>query len=73
VDGQLCWISVPGSNTLRQCTLSEVSARGAIIASETQLPDTFDLYLSLDAKEGRRCRTVSRSGPEVGVEFLSPG
>lgn len=60
---------MPGSKTLRQCSLSNVSARGATIASDSPLPDTFDLFLSLDAGEGRRCHAVSRSGLEVGVEF----
>jgi hypothetical protein len=64
---------VPGTNTLRQCSLSEVSARGATIASESAMPDTFDLFLSLDSKQGRRCRVISRAGLEVGVEFLSGG
>jgi hypothetical protein len=53
--------------------LSDVSAHGATVASESALPDTFNLFMSLDAKEGRRCRAVSRSGLEVGVEFVSGG
>jgi hypothetical protein len=58
---------------LRQCSLSDVSARGATITSESVLPDNFDFFLSLDSKEGRRCRVVSRSELAVGVEFLSAG
>jgi hypothetical protein len=67
---KLCWVNVPGTKTLRQCSLSDISVRGATVASEGALPDTFDLFLSLDSKEGRRCRVISRAGLEVGVEFL---
>jgi hypothetical protein len=65
-----CWISSPGSKTLRQCSLFAVSDKRATIISPSPLPDTFDFYLSLDSKVGRRCMVISRSENEVGVEFL---
>jgi hypothetical protein len=67
---RLCWISSPGSGTLRQCSLFAISDRRATIASPSPLPDTFDFYLSLDNKVGRSCKVTTRSGNEVGVEFL---
>jgi hypothetical protein len=65
-----CWISAPGSRTLRQCGLFAVSDKRATIISPSPLPDTFDFYLSLDSKVGRRCMVISRSENKVGVEFL---
>jgi hypothetical protein len=65
-----CWISSPGSNTLRQCNLFALSDNGATIISPGLLPDKFDFYLSLDSKAGRSCQVISRSGNEVGVRFL---
>ena len=65
-----CWIALPGSKTLRQCSVVEVSDRSATVASPNHLPDVFDLFLSLEAKEGRSCRAVSRSGDQVAVEFI---
>jgi len=64
-----CWISAPGSTVLRQCSLRNVSDKRATVASPSPLPDTFDLFVTLDSKLGRRCSVVSRSGNEVGVEF----
>jgi hypothetical protein len=64
-----CWTNTPGSTVLRQCSLRSVSDEFATIASPSPLPDTFDLFLTLDSKLGRRCNVVSRSGDEVGVRF----
>jgi hypothetical protein len=69
VSNRPCWISLPGSTVLRQCSLRDVSDQRATVASSTPLPDTFDLFLTLDSKLGRRCNVVSRSGDEVDVEF----
>jgi hypothetical protein len=65
-----CWISSPGSKTLRQCSLFALSDKGATIVSLGSLPDTFNFYLDLDSKVGRSCRVVSRSENEIDVEFL---
>ena len=64
-----CWINAPGSTVLRQCSLRDFSDQRATVASLSPLPDTFDLFLTLDSKLGRRCSVVSRSGNEVGVKF----
>ena len=64
-----CWVNSPGSHVLRQCNLRDVSDQRATITSPNPLPDTFDLFLTLDAKVGRRCNVVSRSGNAVSVEF----
>ena len=65
-----CWVISPGSKTLRQCNLLDVSDQGAKIVSETALPETFYLLLALDHQRGRRCHVVSRAGHEFKVEFL---
>jgi hypothetical protein len=62
---------VPGSKTLRQCSLSNVTDRGATVTSESPLPDSFDLFISLDATSCRRCQVMSRSGLEVNVAFAN--
>lgn len=65
-----CWVQLLGSKTLRQCSLFEVSNRGASISSLGALPDTFDVFFALNTDVGRRCRVVARAGREVDVEFL---
>jgi hypothetical protein len=63
-------VASPASKTLRQCNLFELTERTASIGSAGSLPDTFELFLSLDQDTGQRCRVVSRAGAEVSVEFL---
>jgi len=70
LETRTCWVHLLGSNTLRQCSLFEVSNHGATINSHGVLPDTFDVLFALDTNAGRRCRVVTRSGRTVEVQFL---
>jgi hypothetical protein len=55
----------------RDCTVTDISARGARLYSETATPDRFTLAMDDDGREIRRdCRVVWRLGGELGVEFV---
>ncbi len=55
----------------RTCMVTDISASGARLYSEIDMPDTFTLSVSLDDTEVRHeCRVVWRLGGEVGVAFL---
>jgi hypothetical protein len=69
-EARLCWVASPASKTLRQCSLFQLTEQAATIGSIGALPDTFELFLSLEQEKGHRCRVVSRDGAEVSVEFL---
>jgi hypothetical protein len=54
------------------CTLFDVSQSGArlIVESDDELPAYFSLLLTVNGRAGRHCRTVWRTGRELGVQFV---
>ena len=62
-----------GLGTLpRECMVTDISAHGARLFSEAEVPDQFTLSLSGDGPEVRQeCRVIWRLGGELGVEFIS--
>lgn len=54
----------------RTCMVTDISAGGARLYSEIDMPDAFTLTVSVeDAEMRRECRVVWRLGGEVGVTF----
>ena len=54
----------------RTCMVTDISAGGARLYSEADMPETFTLAVSgEDADIRRECRVVWRLGGEVGVTF----
>jgi hypothetical protein len=54
----------------RTCMVTDISAGGARLYSEVDMPDTFTLTVEADGAEMRHdCRVVWRLGGEVGVTF----
>jgi hypothetical protein len=54
----------------RSCMVTDISASGARLYSETDLPESFTLSVTgEDADIQRECRVVWRLGGEVGVTF----
>ena len=55
----------------RPCTIVDISAGGARLVAETDLPVRFTLTMKTDAGERRKsCRQVWRLHQEFGVQFL---
>jgi hypothetical protein len=55
----------------RTCMVTDISAGGARLYSETDLPDVFTLTVVAEGAEMRHeCRVVWRLGGEVGVTFI---
>ena len=54
----------------RTCIVTDISAGGARLYSETDMPDSFTLSVTVEDTEMRReCRVVWRLGGEIGVAF----
>ena len=54
----------------RSCMVTDISASGARLYSDTDMPETFTLSVTgEDADIQRECRVVWRLGGEVGVTF----
>jgi hypothetical protein len=54
----------------RSCMVTDISATGARLYSEADMPETFTLSVSVeDGAMQRECRVVWRLGGEVGVTF----
>jgi hypothetical protein len=54
----------------RTCMVTDISAGGARLYSEVDMPDTFTLTVEAEGAETRHeCRVVWRLGGEVGVTF----
>lgn len=54
----------------RTCMVTDISAGGARLYSETDMPDAFTLTVEAEGAELRHdCRVVWRLGGEVGVTF----
>lgn len=58
---------------LADCMVLDLSEGGARlrVKAEIELPKRFILMLARVAKVLRRCETVWRRGPEMGVQFVS--
>ncbi len=55
----------------RNCTVTDISAGGARLYSELEMPPKFTLSVAGDDGGMRReCRVVWRLGGEFGVEFI---
>jgi hypothetical protein len=56
------------------CCIDDISESGAhlTLKSESELPDTFVLLLTVNGEARRNCRVVWRDGLNVGVEFPRP-
>lgn len=52
-------------------SISDISEFGAwiVLEREVELPETFWLLLTTNGQARRHCRTVWRTGPNLGVEF----
>lgn len=68
------WTETGDSSRRPECTVLDLSEGGAriMMSSPTGLPKEFWLVFSKDGTRRRRCRTVWRSGTEVGVIYLGP-
>ena len=54
----------------RTCMVTDISAGGARLYSEIDMPDIFTLAVTVEDAEMRRdCRVVWRLGGEIGVTF----
>ncbi len=58
--------------TPRPILLTDLSARGARLFTEIEMPPIFTLSVSGDGVNERRdCRVVWQLGGEIGVEFIN--
>lgn len=64
-------ILVLAPDTMRDCSLSDISDTGARISVEAaeELPDRFTLLLSGNGAPQRTCRVVWRQPNQIGVDF----
>jgi hypothetical protein len=66
------WITLEGGFAARTCVVEDLSASGAKVTVEDNntLPARLRLAFSRDARTGRPCEVVWRSGRTVGVKFV---
>jgi hypothetical protein len=66
------WITLEGGFAARQCVVQDMSSTGAKITIEDPnvLPAKVRLAFARDARTGRNCEVVWRSGSSVGVRFV---
>ena len=69
---QSAWIILDGGFARRPCTVIDLSATGAKIDVDDASAASagFQLAFSRDARTGRRCQAVWRSGTTLGVRFV---
>ena len=67
-----CKVAYNDRHVTVDCMLRDMSATGARLRVEGSVsaPDTFELLIPLDGLEAD-CQVVWRSGPDLGVRFLS--
>jgi|ERR1700756_4489482 PilZ domain len=70
--GQTAWITLDGGFAARQCVVEDISSRGAKISVDhaASLPARLRLAFARDARTGRECQVVWRSGKTAGVKFV---
>jgi PilZ domain len=68
-----CWIAAANAAELTQGHVRNISEGGAKVEcrANTEIPDTIDLYMTLDGKVGRRCKVVWRSEDAIGLMFVA--
>ena len=66
------WITLEGGFAARPCMVQDLSATGAKITMDdlNVLPARLRLAFARDARTGRNCEVVWRSGKAVGVKFV---
>jgi hypothetical protein len=70
--GQTAWITLDGGFAARQCVVQDISSAGAKICVDeaVSLPARLRLAFSRDARTGRECQVVWRSGKTAGIKFV---
>jgi hypothetical protein len=63
------WIRADGGFAVRPCGVIDLSDTGARLSIEGDIPNSFALLLSRDAK-GRNARVKWRRGDKVGIVFV---
>jgi hypothetical protein len=66
------WITLDGGFAARQCVVRDMSSTGAKITIDdpNMLPAKLRLAFARDARTGRNCEVVWRSGSSVGIKFV---
>ena len=66
------WITLDGGFAARPCVVQDISSTGAKITVEDPnvLPAKLRLAFARDARTGRNCEVVWRSGKSVGIKFV---
>ena len=69
---QPAWITLDGGFAARRCMVLNISSAGAKIAADnaSTLPGTLRLAFARDARTGRNCQVIWRSGNSIGVKFI---
>jgi hypothetical protein len=69
---QSAWIIVDGGFATRSCFVIDLSATGAKITVDdaSTAPASFQLTFARDARAGRQCTVMWRSGKTMGVRFI---
>jgi hypothetical protein len=70
---QSAWVILDGGFARRPCFVIDLSPTGAKIAIDDAIAASagFQLTFSSDARTGRRCQAVWRSGTTLGVRFIA--
>ena len=66
------WITLDGGFAARPCVVHDISSTGAKITVDDPnvLPAKLRLAFTRDARTGRNCEVVWRSGKSVGIRFV---
>jgi hypothetical protein len=66
------WITLDGGFAARPCVVQDISSTGAKITVDDPnvLPAKLRLAFARDARTGRNCEVVWRSGKSVGIRFV---
>jgi PilZ domain-containing protein len=69
---QPAWITLDGGFAARRCVVLNISSAGAKIVADnaSKLPGTLRLAFARDARTGRNCQVIWRSGDSIGVKFV---
>ena len=70
--GQPAWITLDGGFAARQCVVQDISESGAkiVLDDAVSLPARLRLAFARDARTGRNCHVVWRTGSSAGVKFV---
>jgi hypothetical protein len=64
-------IQAESGGTSRECTITDISDRGARLFADGDIPDQFYLLISGEKPIRHECRVAWRLGGEMGVEFVT--